>query len=490
MPSKLRFLLPVVVIALIGSTILVLTSRDDSSESASGSEAGDGGSASLEDTDVEFDISTIQAGETVDYGPAPEVPDGPWSDDTVEKLDQIIESLVVEAAPLSQISDIGNVGDPRLGWVVADLLRFIAGGEVNESLVGAAQRLLPGMEVDFLNPWNGTVDQLIAWDIPVPEDQYLDFKRNLYSRVEPKWADLMVDGTDIDWRHVSWGGVGIDDRDFGSNAACSCIPALDNPTVTPASEGDWYPDDALVFGLEINGEARAYPKNIMEVHEMVNDTLGGRDIGIPYCTLCGAAQAYFTDELPDELMDAHGRPTFRTSGLLIRSNKMMFELNTNSFVDTFQGDVSSGPLGDAGIVFRQAGVVTSTWGDWKAAHPDTTIIAQDGGIGRSYELDPLRGRDDNGPIFPIGDVDPRLPVQQPILGVLTDDGTPIAFHVDAAASVLSEGQDLVIDGIELRLDGGGIRAFRDGEDAGGHQAFWFAWSQFYPETTIWPLDFQ
>jgi hypothetical protein len=39
------------------------------------------------------------------------------------------------------------------------------------------------------------------------------------------------------------------------------------------------------------------------------------------------------------------------------------------------------------------------------------------------------------------------------------------------------------------LDGSGVRAFRDGADAGGHQAFWFAWSQFYPDTVVWPLDF-
>jgi hypothetical protein len=485
MPKKLLFLLPVVVIALIASIVVVIASQD-------GGDSGDDGevAAEVEDQNVEVDLSTIEAGEAMDFGPAPDVPDGPWSDETTEKLNQIVESLVVEAAPLSQISDIGNEGDPRLAWAIADILRFIGGGEVNEALAGAAQRLLPGMELDFLNPWNGTVNQLIAWDIPVPEGQYLDFKRNLFSKVEPKWADLMVDGTNIDWRHVSWGGVGIDDRAFGSTAACSCIPALDNPGVTQASGGDWYPDDALVFGLFINGEARAYPKNIMEIHEMVNDTVGGRDIAMPYCTLCGAAQAYFTDDLPEDLIAAHGRPILRTSGLLIRSNKMMFELNTNTFVDTFQGDVAAGPLGEAGVVLNQAGVVTSTWGDWKAAHPDTTIVAQDGGIGRDYELDPLAGRDDNGPIFPIGDVDPRLPVQQPVLGVLTDGGSPIAFHVEAAASVLSEGETLVIEGIELRLDGGGIRAIRNGEDAGGHQAFWFAWSQFYPDTLVWPLDFQ
>ncbi|MGH1491105.1 MAG: DUF3179 domain-containing (seleno)protein [Acidimicrobiales bacterium] len=525
MPAKLRFLIPLAIIGLIGATALAVTSSDDgdpgadSEESSEAASADGSGENSADDSSTdtaesdenqttadpdaeesatptttapepeEFDLNAIETGEAQSFGPAPEIPDGPWSEETVTNINEMLSALMAQVDPFTQINQLGDTGDPRVAWVFADLLRFVNVGESHEAMVGAAQRLLPGSELNLLNPWGSTVDQMIAWDVPVPEQQYLDFKRELYGQIEPRWGEMFVDGTDIDWRHVSWGGVGIDDREFGSTDGCRCIPALDTPSVTPADEGDWYPDEALVFGVEINGEARAYPKNIMEVHEMVNDTLGGRDIAMPYCTLCGSAQVYFTDELPEEFTSRFGRPVFRTSGLLIRSNKMMFELKTRSFVDTFRGIPASGPLAEAGIVFDQASVVTTTWADWKAAHPETTIIAEDGGLGRSYELDPLNGRDDNGPIFPIGDVDPRLPVQEPVLGVLGSDGQPIAFHVKAAASLLSGGEAVVVDGIELRLDGGGLRAIRDGADAGGHQAFWFAWSQFYPETKVWPFDF-
>ena len=81
---------------------------------------------------------------------------------------------------------------------------------------------------------------------------------------------------------------------------------------------------------------------------------------------------------------------------------------TMSVFDTFTGDAVSGPLGDQGVSLEETTVVRSTWGDWKAQHPDTKIVARDGGIGRSYELDPLGGRDDDGPIFPVGPVDERL----------------------------------------------------------------------------------
>ena len=287
---------------------------------------------------------------------------------------------------------------------------------------------------------------------------------------------------------MSWGGVSIDDRPLGATELCErgCIPALDDPILTQAADGDWYPDERIVFGLVIDTDVVALPRNIMEIHEMVNMTVGGRRLGIPYCTLCGSAQAYYTDSVPVGV----SVPVLRTSGLLVRSNKVMYDLETSSVFDTFTGRALSGPLQDAGIVLEQATVVVTTWGDWKAAHPMTRIVARDGGIGRTYPLDPLRGRDDDGPIFPIGDVDPRLPAQANVVGVIGPDGTPVAFPVDQALTALAAGRDVLFRDLEVRRDGGGLRVrIQGGDDVAAHQAFWFAWSQFHPETLVWtPLS--
>ncbi len=282
---------------------------------------------------------------------------------------------------------------------------------------------------------------------------------------------------------MSWGGVYIDDRELGDQRDCprGCIPALDDPAVTDAAGGSWYSDDGIVFAVVINGEARAYPRHIMEIHEMVNDTVGGRRIGFPYCTLCGSAQAFFTDDVPDGV----AQPVLRTSGLLSRSNKVMYDLVTKSVFDTFTGEAVTGPLREAGVVLNQATVVTTTWGEWKAAHPETTILAEDGGIGRRYPLDPLRGRDDDGPIFPIGDADDTLGVHDQVFGVV-HRGTPVAFPVDAASAALKSGRAVELAGVTLRLDGSGVRAVdAAGNEIPGHQAFWFAWSQFMPNTLLW-----
>jgi len=220
--------------------------------------------------------------------------------------------------------------------------------------------------------------------------------------------------------------------------------------------------------------------NIAETHEMFNLTLGGDRLAIPYCTLCGSAQAFVTEQPDDALV-------MRTSGLLSRSNKVMYDLVTRSAFDTFTGAAVSGPLRDAGVVLDEITVVRSSWDEWKREHPDTRIIAQDGGIGRSHPLDPLGGRDDDGPIFPIGDTDERLGVHDFVVGVVLDDGTPLAFPSEEAGAAFDAREAVELEGVELRQSGDGLVAFEvaSGRQLAAHEAFWFAWSQFHPDTLLW-----
>ena len=55
-----------------------------------------------------------------------------------------------------------------------------------------------------------------------------------------------------------------------------------------AAEADYMTDDELVFGVEINGDARAYPFRFMDWHEMFNDKVGGKYVTLAYCTLCAS----------------------------------------------------------------------------------------------------------------------------------------------------------------------------------------------------------
>ena len=100
--------------------------------------------------------------------------------------------------------------------------------------------------------------------------------------------------------------------------------------------------------------------------------------------------------------------------------------------------------------------------------------------------DSRNGRDADGPIFPVGDTDPRLPIHEDIIGIVTKSGTAVAFPRTQAMVALSKGEKVEYENIELKLSAGGVKAVDEkGADAGSHQAFWFAWSQFHPETKLW-----
>ncbi len=423
--------------------------------------------------------AALPLGQAIDFGSSPKVIDTPLTMTTRDALDVLIGSLSDGEEKNKALSTIVDTRDVRLAWILTDLMRFPTSREFGRELTQSMNALL-GKQLEGFDTWGKAVNRLMAWDIPAPPD-YLNYKRQIFTSVIPAWTPLFSPGA-IDWRHVTWGGVGIDARAFGkTEQSCNCIPASDNPEVSDVDGAGWLSNNATVFGVSINGEHRAYPRRIMEVREMVNDTLGGRSLGIPYCTLCGSAQAWFTDQLPAGVE----RPVLRTSGLLIRSNKVMYDLVTQSVFDTFLGTAVTGPLAQQGIQLKQASVVTTSWGAWKKAHPETTVLVERLALGRDFDF--RSGRDANGPIFPIGNVDPRLAAQEDVLGVVTSAGTPIAFHVPSLIAALDAGDAVEFDGVKVVLDGGGVRAFdSQGGDLGTHQAFWFAWSQFHIGTKLWP----
>lgn len=414
------------------------------------------------------------------FGTPPQFPTGSLSGELetaiqVAFIDSMQDGTWGEAQNVA-LHTITNSGDPRIAWIISDLLRFAGSAQLNQALANSAAALL-GISPPRRNHWGVITDHLIAYDIPAPPD-YLKAKRAIFTTVVPGWDKIFVKG-DIDWRHVSWGGVLIDDRPFDrTDDPCNCIPAADNPEVQTANEATWLKDSDIVFGVEVNGEYRAYPRRIMEVREMVNDTLGGRDLGIPYCTLCGAAQAYFTD------VKGIKRPVLRTSGLLIRSNKVMYDITSGSVFDTFKGTAVTGRLARKGIQLEQANVITTEWGAWKKAHPETTVLVEELALGRDFDF--RNGRDAGGPIFPVGDVDPRLPVHEDIIGVITASGKPVAFQRSKAFLALKRGEAISVENVNLVIDAGGLKAVdASGASLGSHQAFWFAWSQFYPNTQLW-----
>ncbi|MYE80758.1 MAG: DUF3179 domain-containing protein [Gammaproteobacteria bacterium] len=208
-----------------------------------------------------------------------------------------------------------------------------------------------------------------VWEQPYdPHPDYLLFKRAMYSLIDPRMGAFFPAGARARIRldEVQWGGVEVNG-----------IPPLDHPRHVSVADADYLKDRHVVFGLAVDGEARAYPKRILAWHEMALDTLGGVPITLVYCTLCGTAIPY-----RGVVGDRHR--TFGTSGLLFRSNKLMFDHETNSLWSTLLGEPVIGELAGSGLRLEALPIVTTRWGEWRSRHPDTTVLSLDTGHERDY----------------------------------------------------------------------------------------------------------
>ena len=207
------------------------------------------------------------------------------------------------------------------------------------------------------------------WKLPYdPHPDYALFKSVLYGQIDPGFRAFFPPGVQslIRLDEIDWGGVLVNG-----------IPPLEYPVSLPAADVDYLDDGDIVFGMAVNGEARAYPKRILAWHEMALDRLGGTELTVVYCTLCGTVIPY------ESVVDGR-HLTFGTSGLLYRSNKLMFDHETNSLWATFEGRPVVGPLVDSGLRLQPRAVVTTTWGEWRTLHPETTVLSIETGHARDY----------------------------------------------------------------------------------------------------------
>ena len=217
---------------------------------------------------------------------------------------------------------------------------------------------------DDLDRWRAWV-----WSRPYePHPDYATLKRTVYGAIDPRMQAFFPDRVKSDIRldRIDWGGVMVNG-----------IPPLDAPKVVAASAASYLKDSNIVFGLFVNGEARAYPKRILAWHEMALDRVGGVDLTIVYCTLCGTV-------IPFESRAAGRQFRFGTSGLLYESNKLMFDEDTRSLWSAFEGKPVVGSLVGSGVSLRMRPVVTTTWGAWRAEHPASSVLSIDTGHQRDY----------------------------------------------------------------------------------------------------------
>jgi uncharacterized protein DUF3179 len=198
------------------------------------------------------------------------------------------------------------------------------------------------------------------------------------------------------------------------------IPAIDEPRFETVEAVDWLADKEPVIVIELNGDARAYPLQIMTWHEIVNDEVGGTPLAVTFCPLCNTAVAYERPEIDGEVT------TFGTSGKLIHSNLLMYDRATDSLWPQVTGDALSGRLVGRQLIRYPARIVS--WEEFKTTFPDGKVLSRDTGHDRNYGENPYPGYDDvdNPPFLFRGEVDGRLAAVERVLGIEIG-GDAIAF---------------------------------------------------------------
>ncbi|WP_109299024.1 DUF3179 domain-containing protein [Aquimarina sp. AU474] len=201
------------------------------------------------------------------------------------------------------------------------------------------------------------------------QPSYYTFKATLHKVIDSRFGNYFLDRehqSTIRLDEVRWGGV-IQDG----------IPPLRNPKMIAAEAASYLNDKDIIFGISVNGDTRAYPKRILAWHEMFTDQVGNIPVAGVYCTLCGTVILYKTEK--DGIKYQLG-----TSGFLYRSNKLMYDQKTQSLWNTLWGKPVIGPLVGKRIELEYLSVVTTTWGEWKKLHPETTVLSKKTGHRRDY----------------------------------------------------------------------------------------------------------
>jgi hypothetical protein len=272
------------------------------------------------------------------------------------------------------------------------------------------------------------------------------------------------------------------------------IPAIDRPHFTRADDVDWLEEREPVIEVEVGGETRAYPIQILTWHEIVNDEIRGTPVAVTFCPLCNTALV-FDRRVDGEVLD------FGTTGKLRESDLVMYDRQTESWWQQFGGRALVGELAGKELEHLPARMVA--WGDFRSEHPSALVLDKETGFFREYGANPYAGYDsiDSPPIFATrNEDDDRLPPKERVVYVEVGDGAfavPFAsLAEERAIETETDAGELVVrwrPGVASALDGatvaggrdvGAANVLLDGKPIPFSEPFWFAVAAFRPDIEI------
>lgn len=125
--------------------------------------------------------------------------------------------------------------------------------------------------------------------------------------------------------------------------------------------------DKLVIGVVINGEAKAYPIQLIGYHHQVRDTVGNESVMVTYCTVCRTGRVYST------LVQGR-QENFRLVGM-DHFNAVFEDETTKSWWQQATGEAIAGPL--KGLKLKEVPSQQLTVESWMRDYPSSMVMAAD-----------------------------------------------------------------------------------------------------------------
>ena len=253
---------------------------------------------------------------------------------------------------------------------------------------------------------------------------------------------------------------GIPALGFSGDWFGAAEPSPEATFVGIAEAQAWLGEREPVIAMHINGDAKAYPLQILMWHEIANDSLAGVPIAVTFCPLCNSALAFdrrlplsadqrqaLLERNPDakfEAVDANflaayerqeggftediedievSLVSFGVSGVLYNSNMLMFDTVSSSLWSQLLGVASVGQLSGLPLLRYPAPIVS--FSEFQEAFPEGQVLSQDTGYDRRYGNNPYVGYDDiDSPAFLFNGVsDGRLSPKERVVSVIAGDAS-------------------------------------------------------------------
>lgn len=312
--------------------------------------------------------------------------------------------------------------------------------------------------------------------------------------------------------------LSVEEQFVSTGIGQGTIPSIDDPHFESIGTADQYLDDrGEGIMVEVNGQVRFYPFQILVWHQLINDTIQGIPLLVSYCPLCGSGQVY-TRTLGESIMQFFG------SGLLFNSNMVMMDRQTETKWSQLTGEALIGDLQGSLLDIYPSTIIT--WDTFKSLYATGQVLSRQTGFERDYTYNPYANYENSNAVYyPVSHDDARFSSKTVVFGMVYDSssmvysreeltekiviqdvfgGLPVLFYWDSVQSTARGFERMLPDGtwLDFRIQDNqfvdvqtGSVWNREGKADSGplrgaqlklvalKRAYWFCWNAQLPQFT-------